>query len=69
MSGPSNGKADIRRTSKTFARVANECPKGASASSPRLRGTSYLGSRFENEANPNGVVAQLQTFATTPLGL
>ena len=37
-------------------------PKGIAASSPRLRGTSYLGSRFENEFNRNAVAAS--PFAT-----
>ena len=34
-------------------------PKGIVSSSPRLRGTSYLGYAFERKNNANGVVAGL----------
>lgn len=34
-------------------------PNGIVASSPRLRGTSYLGLLFKNEFNRNAVVADL----------
>ena len=35
-------------------------PKGIVASSPRLRGTSYLGWAFGNGNNTNGVVAEVR---------
>src|SRR2546429_267385 len=38
-------------------------PKGIVASSPRLRGTSYLGSQFGNGFNRNAVAANLSTAA------
>jgi len=49
-------------------------PNGIVASSPRLRGTSYLGSRSRKGFNRNAVVAnaardERRGMATTPLGL
>ena len=41
----------------TRYRAASANPKGIASSSPRLRGTSYLGSRSAMETNPNGVVS------------
>ena len=35
----------------------SENPNGISPSSPRLRGTSYLGSTVQPTHNPNGVVS------------
>lgn len=45
-------------------RCAN--PKGIAASSPRLRGTSYLGSRFRNKFNRNAVAAMSHLARSIP---
>ena len=69
------GRACSLHASQTVAfaclsgRQAN--PKGIASSSPRLRGTSYLGKGLPLGNNPNGVVAPVHAdrIATTPLGL
>src|SRR5439155_8423529 len=41
-------------------------PKGIPASSPRLRGTSYLGCQNPMDHNPNGVVSARISHRTKP---
>jgi len=50
-------EAEVGRIVSVEARSLAFNPKGIVSSSPRLRGTSYLGSLFGNEFNRNAVVA------------
>ena len=56
-------------TSRKIRLVPKFNPKGIVSSSPRLRGTSYLGKAAHEAPNPNGVVAATRCEGHNPVGV
>ena len=59
-------QANVRQRQRRCVRRPEPCPNGATSISPGLAQRAYLGSRSQNDLNPNGVGANARRW-TQPL--